>query len=331
MISLGLLGYPLTHSLSPRLHGAALWEMGLPGEYLLYPVPPLPDGEPEIVALLERMRAGEIRGLNVTIPHKQSVIPHLDELTPLARSIGAVNTIYVKDGRLVGDNTDAPGFFSDLQRVFPAFATTSAKTVVDGVPGTLTGPPRALVLGAGGAARAVVFILVLAGWQVTIAARRVAQAEALAEDLEREACGRYTGSQNNGRQRRGKGCPSPASVDVIPLSTAGLLGEGVQLIINATPVGMIPDRESSPWPDGAGFPAGAFVYDLIYKPPETALLQQARRAGLAASNGLGMLVEQACLALELWTEMPVPRRAMWQALPEYLDSSQAAYLAGLTS
>ncbi len=328
MISLGLLGYPLTYSLSPRLHGAALWETGLPGEYLLYPVPPLPEGEPKIAALLERMRAGAVRGLNVTIPHKQSVIPHLDELTPLAHSIGAVNTIYVKDGRLVGDNTDAPGFLSDLQRVFPGFSAASAKVALDGVPGTLAGPPRALVLGAGGAARAVVFVLVLAGWQVTLAARRVAQAEALAGDLERETCGPQAGK---GGPWQAKGRPSQANVDAIPLSMAGLLSEGVQLIVNTTPVGMIPDSESSPWPAGAGFPAGAFVYDLVYKPPETALLRQARQAGLAAANGLGMLVEQACLALELWTGTLVPRRAMWQVLPEYLDSSQAAYLAGLTS
>src|SRR5450759_1277704 len=114
MIQLGLTGYPLGHSLSPKLHAAAFKSVGLEGEYQLYPVAPDdPSGLPQ---LLGRVRSGELQGLNVTIPHQQTVIPLLDELTPSAKAIGAVNTVYLKDGKLTGHNTDAPGFIIDLKR-----------------------------------------------------------------------------------------------------------------------------------------------------------------------------------------------------------------------
>ena len=122
-------------------------------------------------ALLAHLRAGEIDGLNVTIPHKQTVLPLLDELTPGAQTIGAVNTIYVREGRLIGANTDAPGFLSDLKRFFTQSAVLLGKS------------PRALVLGAGGAARATVYALLKEGWQVLLAVRRAEQALALAQDL----------------------------------------------------------------------------------------------------------------------------------------------------
>ena len=114
MMHLGLIGYPLGHSLSPTIHTAALKACGLEGDYSLFPVEP--DDIPGLEKLLSRLRTGELRGLNVTIPHKQNVIQFLDELTPRAGTIGAVNTIYFREGRLTGDNTDAPGFLSDLYR-----------------------------------------------------------------------------------------------------------------------------------------------------------------------------------------------------------------------
>ena len=114
MIKLGLLGYPLGHSLSPAIHGAALRSCGLDGSYSLFPIPP--DDKQRLEDLLESVRQGEIAGLNVTIPHKQNVIPFLDELTPTAKAIGAVNTIYLRDHQLIGENTDAPGFLADLKR-----------------------------------------------------------------------------------------------------------------------------------------------------------------------------------------------------------------------
>ena len=114
MIHLGLVGYPLGHSLSPKIHAAALKACGLQGDYSLFPIHP--DDKQGLRDLLAHIRAGEITGLNITIPHKQNVIELMDELTPTAKTIGAVNTIYFHNNRLIGDNTDAQGFLFDLKR-----------------------------------------------------------------------------------------------------------------------------------------------------------------------------------------------------------------------
>ena len=281
MLTLGLLGYPLSYSLSPRLHAAALHKMGINGEYQLYPVPPLPQGAAQLGAIFQRMRSGEIDGLNVTIPHKQTVLFHMDAFTETAEAIGAVNTVLPQQGRLIGDNTDAAGFLADLTRVLP-----------DG-----PRPAGALVLGAGGAARAVVYSLLSTGWEVTVAARRLEQAEALVDSL----------SISQDPLKRA----IPADLEADGLK--GLLQE-IGLVVNASSAGMIPDVEASPWPAEIPLPRQAFVYDLVYKPTETALLRQARAAGLAAVNGMGMLIEQAALALERWSGQPVPRQAMWQVI-----------------
>lgn len=163
MIQLGLIGYPLGHSLSPKIHAAALKACGLEGQYSLFPI--APEDKQGLKDLLARVRAGEITGLNVTIPHKQNVIEFMDELTPTTQAIGAVNTIYMRENKLIGDNTDAPGFLSDLKRV-----SNSSFSI----------PHSALVLGAGGSARAVVYALANDGWNVTIAARKIEQAQHLA-------------------------------------------------------------------------------------------------------------------------------------------------------
>lgn len=276
-----LTGWPLGHSLSPLLHGAALSALGLKGEYHLLPVPP---GDSfALEALLEQVRGGQLQGLNVTIPHKQAVLPLLDELSPAARAIGAVNTLWMREGRLVGENTDAPGFLADL------YAHLGDRLAENGR------ERCAWLLGAGGSARAVAFALASEGWRVVVAARRLEQAEALAASL-----GSWLDS---GR--------------FVPVSLAALPEGGVacpQLIVNATPLGMTPQVDTSPWPEGLAFPRGACVYDLVYNPPETRLVREARRAGLEAVTGLGMLVEQAALALEKWIGLPVPREVMFRAV-----------------
>ncbi|GAP08023.1 shikimate dehydrogenase [Anaerolinea thermolimosa] len=276
-----LTGWPLGHSLSPVLHQAALAALGLKGEYRLMPVPPA--DSTALAALLQQVRNGQLQGLNVTIPHKQAVLPLLDELSPTARAIGAVNTLWMREGRLVGENTDAPGFLADLYARLGDHLADKARERC------------AWLLGAGGSARAVAFALASEGWRVVIAARRLEQAEALALSL-----GYWLKAEQ-----------------FIPLSLAALPEGGVphpQLIINATPLGMTPQVETSPWPEGLAFPSGACVYDLVYNPPETRLVREARRAGLEAVTGLGMLVEQAALALEKWTGLPVPREAMFRAV-----------------
>lgn len=273
---LGLTGYPLDHSLSPSLHVAALQACALPGEYRLYPVPP--EDETGLQELLERMRSEALHGLNVTIPHKRKVLPLLDEVSPTAQAIGAVNTIYVRDGSLRGENTDAAGFLTDLGRVFP-----------------VTVPGVALVLGAGGSARAVVYALLQAGWQVCVAARRLEQAQALCQAISTRA-------------------------DALALDAAMLsrLTEErrVELLVNATPLGMGRQAGESPLPQGMRLPGMAFVYDLVYNPPETALLHAAQHAGLGCANGLGMLVEQARLAFKLWTGCEVEREVMNRAVTQ---------------
>jgi shikimate dehydrogenase len=291
--TLGVTGYPLGHSLSPQLHAAALRASGLAGEYRLYPIPTLPGGRGELEALLASFRQGGLDGLNVTIPHKQAVISYLDELTPLARQIGAVNTIYRRGQRLVGDNTDADGFMADLHQQF-----------------CLAGAPQAaLVLGAGGAARAVVHALLAAGWQVTIAARRPQAARQIINRLsvtrpscrviELERLPQYIRSLKNPARQPVRNSTSPPGGQ-LPLA----------LIVNATPVGMFPAVEHSPWPEGLPFPAQACVYDLVYNPLDTTLVRLARSAGLMAASGLGMLIEQAALAFERWTGVRPSSEAM---------------------
>jgi shikimate dehydrogenase len=271
MISLALTGFPLTHSLSPVLHRAALAAAHLPGDYTLLPAA-LPK---DLTDILNRLRAGTLHGLNVTIPHKQSILPLLDALTDTARAIGAVNTVYVRDGQLIGDNTDAPGFLSDFQ------SWQSAPSADNPI----------LILGAGGAARAVAYALSRHGYTLHIAARRLDQARTLATDFALAGAHPLAHSSS-----------SPCSVCTLSLS----------IIINTTPLGMSPDTQATPW--AHPFPANAAVYDLIYNPRETTFLQQARTARLPTRNGLGMLIEQAALAFEIWTGAPANREAMRTAL-----------------
>jgi shikimate dehydrogenase len=283
---LGLVGWPLGHSLSPRLHNAALAALNLPGEYRLYPVPPFPEGQAHLADLLDQVRKGALDGLNVTIPHKQNVLSLLDDLTPTAAAIGAANLIFMKAGRLTGDNADAAGFLADLQH--------------NGLADPISGSRTALVLGAGGSTRAVVYALIHAGWQVWIAARRIEQASALVASLQ----------------------ISGPALHVLRLEAEALSG-AYGLIVNTTPLGMSPDVETCPWPAGLPFPPGAGVYDLVYNPFETTLVRQARAAGLHAANGLGMLVNQAAIAFETWTGQPAPLDAMWAAVAPQKEGTSA--------
>ena len=298
--ALGLIGYPLGHSLSPKLHHAALEAAGLDGAYTLYPIPPSPlgreaggeGGTSKLKDLLEKIRAGEIHGLNVTIPHKQTVIPYLNELTPTAQAIGAVNTIYFRDNKLTGDNTDAPGFLADLKK----FLDGRRKTEDWQTPSPIPRPRSALVLGAGGSARAIVYALLQDGWHVTLAARRSEQAETLKSKIENRE--------------------SKISILPLPFDKHDLRSSIFDLLINTTPLGMTPHIDTSPWPANLPFPENAAVYDLVYNPRETKLVRDARAAGLPATTGLGMLIEQAALAFEIWTGRGGMGEAMRKAMRE---------------
>ena len=282
MISLGLIGYPLSHSLSPRLHMAAFKALGLDGEYRLYPV--APEDIDGLIKIAGCIRNGELQGLNITIPHKQSILPLVDELAPSAKVIGAVNTISFENNKLIGHNTDAPGFLSDLRRYLPNEFSEK----------------KSIVLGAGGAARAVVYALLMDNWTVSLAVREadVEQAALLIASITHEV---------NGGEIRS------VLIEVDELSPHL---DGINLIVNATPVGMFPESGNSPWPRGLFFPKGAVVYDLVYNPRETAFIQQARAAGLRTGSGIGMLVEQAALSFEIWTGQVPPRDHMCASVEE---------------
>jgi shikimate dehydrogenase len=275
----GLIGWPLGHSLSPRIHQAALRLTGLEGDYKLYPIPPGPQRKESFSTLLEKLRCGSVNGLNVTIPYKIEILDLVESLSPAAQAVGAANTLFLQDQRIMGDNTDAAGFVADLRELLPHLFSSS-------------GEKTALVLGSGGAARAVVFALLQTGWRAVVASRSTERGQLLADhmDLPGKAYG----------------------VEVILLNAESLTrliqNQNISLIVNATPAGMAPHVDQSPWPAGVPFPGKAAVYDLIYSPAETCLVKSARAAGLPAYTGLGMLVEQAACAFEIWTGIK-PARA----------------------
>ena len=225
------------------------------------------------------VRSEGVAGANVTVPYKEAIVPWLDGLTPVAHVIGAVNTLVKKEGRLIGHNTDSAGLLADLH----AHDVPLAQRTV-------------LILGAGGAARSAVAACASFGAKIRVAARRHEQAEALK-------------------------AIAPVEIEVFGWTPAELrhAGEDCVAMINATPLGMTPHADLSPWPDGTPFPADVFVYDLVYNPAETRLTRQARAAGLRAATGLGMLVEQGALAFELWTGQTAPRFLMRQAAENALS------------
>jgi len=213
------------------------------------------------------------------VPHKAAVLPYLDAVYPVAQTIGAVNAIVVGDGHLTGFNTDWSGFLADLE-----------------AHGVALGGRECVVLGAGGSARAVVYALASAGGRVTVLARRPEQAAQLVAEL-------------------GEALPASALASGALAAAAEVAG-GVYhpVIVNTTPLGLAGANAAlSPWPD-APLPADAFVYDLVYNPPLTPFLHQAQAAGARAANGLGMLVNQAAEAFELWTNRAPDREVMRRAV-----------------
>jgi shikimate dehydrogenase len=276
----GLIGWPVEHSISPSMHNAAFREMGIDWHYQLLPTP-----AEQLESTLAGLEEEGYRGVNVTVPHKQAVIPYLDRVADAVRGIGAVNTIVVSRGELVGHNTDGDGFLQALQEE-----------------GLEPQGKRALVLGAGGAARAVVYSLAQAGCSVTLHNRTAERAQVLAAQM----------------RDLGVGAPVTA-VDRIGeiTDTDGGLSR-LDLLVNATALGMSPATSRSPWPEGRPIPRHWAVFDLVYNPKETRLLAQARSSGAQAIGGSGMLVHQGALALELWTGQTPPvdvmRRAAERAL-----------------
>jgi shikimate dehydrogenase len=280
----GLIGWPVSHSVSPAMHNAAFEQMRLDWRYLLFPVATEP--AERIGDAVRGLRALGLRGANVTVPHKQNVIAHLDRLTISAQAIGAVNTIIVDNkGLLIGDNTDAPGFIADLRAngVEPAGLRTT-------------------VLGAGGAARAVVYGLAEAGAsEIAVFNRSPDRAYDLVVDM-----------RNLFPQCRLSAHELPGGIARVAPQT--------DLIVNCTTLGMTPRTEELPWDEATPFASSHVVYDLVYNPMVTRLLDMAAADGARTVGGLGMLVWQAALAFERWTGKMPDVKVMWSAALERLDT-----------
>ena len=276
---LGIIGHPIGHSISPVFQQAALDHLAIDGVYEKWDV--LPDG---VGAFLDGLRAPDVWGINVTVPHKEAVIPFLDEVDDWASAAGAVNTIVNRQGRLTGHNTDGTGFLRALR---------------DGG-GFDPAGKRALILGAGGAARGVVFALTRAGVEsLTVANRTVERAQRLAE---------LAGSN---------GVPASAC----SLADAADAAAGAAVIVNCTTMGMShgPDESGSPL-SAEQIPADCLVNDLVYNPLETPLLRAAARAGAPVLGGIEMLVYQGAASFEMWTGQAAPVAVMLDAAIAEMES-----------
>lgn len=265
----GLLGWPVAHSLSPVMHNAAFAALGLNWCYVPLPVPP-----EEVANAVSGLTAMGFKGANVTVPHKESVLPTLSNIVPNARELGAVNTLVLssrQDGvpLVTGHNTDDRGFIGALRQG-----------------GCDPRHKQAVVVGAGGAARAVVFGLLWSNVdQVTVFNRNMERAETLKAEL-------------------GQRCEEDAKrIKVLPLEPETLIEtcRTADLLVNATSVGMAPQPDESIWPAAVPLPQHLTVFDLVYAPLETRLLAQTKAAGANPIDGLGMLVRQGAIASQLWT------------------------------
>lgn len=271
----GLFGYPVEHSFSPAMHNAAYEKLGLNWVYVPYGVQP-----DRLQQAVEGIRSLELAGVNVTVPHKQNMLPLLDEIDPAARITGAVNTVVNVRGKLHGYNTDGPGFIRSLET--GANFSPRGKSV--------------LLVGAGGAARAVAIALALAGVDsLYITNRTPERAEGLARDVS-EACQIKTHVLPGGNE--------------LPEERVA----AVDLVVQTTSIGMSPRVDQAPEFPYAALNPGQLVCDLVYNPEKTQFLQRAAAQGARTLNGLGMLLYQGVLAFELWTGRPAPVDIMRETL-----------------
>ena len=274
----GVFGQPVAENPTGVMQEAGFAAAGLNWRYLNFEVPPA-----QLGAAMDAMDALGFRGINLTIPHKVAVIEHLDDLSREARAIGAVNTVRLVDGRKIGENTDGKGFLRGLR--------TDA--------GIDPAGKRVVVLGAGGAARAIATELALAGASdLLVVNRSPDRGRTMVEDL-RAATGAKAGFQ--------------------PWTGTFRIPQWCELLVNATSIGLYPDVDAMPDIDLAEASGGMLVADAVFNPPETKLLAAARSRGLATLDGLSMLVYQGVIAFEMWTGQRADEKAMKTALRGALD------------
>ncbi len=267
-----LLAYPAGHSISPTMHNAAFQHLGLPFHYQALEV-----GPEDLSIAMDKLREPQVAGSNVTVPHKQAVMAYMDSLSDVAKQIGAVNTIINNDGLLHGHNTDASGYLRSLQDIN---FSPEGKSVV--------------MIGAGGAARAVLYALLEAkATEIFIYNRTSEKATALADDF--SALGKVSAVTTDNLKETIQNC---------------------QLLVNTTSVGMVKegkDPDVSPIPDDY-LPKEGLVSDIIYKPRQPRLLANAHKAGLATQHGLGMLVYQGAYSFKEWTGVDAPTDIMFKSI-----------------
>jgi len=273
-----VIGHPIEHSMSPVMHNAALNDLALDYVYLAFDVL-TNDLEKAILGI----KKGNIKGINVTIPHKEAIIPYLDELDPLSKQIGAVNTIKNEGGVLLGRNTDALGAKQAL---------LDAGFKIEG--------KKALILGAGGAARAISFALSEKSDEIFISNRTEERAIKLAKELQEKAKIKATGKDMSEKTLR-------------------TLAYSVDILINTTPIGMYPKIDISPISKDF-LNENLFVFDIIYNPLQTRLLKDAKETGSKILNGLDMFINQGALAFEWWTGKKPNVKLMKEKIIEQLGN-----------
>jgi len=278
----GLFGYPVGHSFSPAMHNAALRALGINWVYIAFAVQPA-----HLPAAVAAIRALDMPGANITVPHKEAVLHLLDEVSEAARLAGAVNTVVHRDGVLFGDNTDGRGF---LRAIAEAGFKPRGRTVV--------------IIGAGGAARAVGTALAGAGAKRFVLVNRTLERAQQLGDL----------LASLGPEVR----VFPWSELAQPSAAAAELFEEARLVVQTTSLGMYPAVDTSVPITPALFHRDQLVCDLVYNPPLTRFLKLAQAAGAGVLNGLGMLLHQGALALEAWTGRPAPLAVMRAALEKQL-------------
>ncbi len=275
---LGIMGFPVSHSLSPVMHNAAIAAMGL--DYVYVPLPIAVEDLGTAIAGLKAVQS--VQGFNLTIPHKVEVIPFLDEVMPIARSVGAVNTVKRIGDRWVGTNTDVAGFLEPLKQLNCDWQKTPA-----------------LILGAGGAAKAVAAACLELGCPIIHVVGR-----------DSKKIKQFHGTMTS--QLR------DYNLRVHPWTSLPHLLEVAGIVINATPIGMASDPHTPiSAAEVALLPDQAIAYDLIYTPRPTKFLQLAAARGLKAIDGLEMLINQGAIGLEWWLDQPVPIDVMRQALLQH--------------
>jgi shikimate dehydrogenase len=274
---IALLGDPVAHSLSPAMHNQAFEQYGLDFAYVPLRVPA--EG---VKTAVEALRVFNFRGANVTLPHKQAVIPYLDEVTESSRVIGAVNTILNQDGRLIGTTTDPEGFLECYRENGHSFIGQSVA-----------------ILGNGGSARTIAYSLLMHD--------RPSQVFLVGRDLRKS---RQLASEISDRLdlRGGTALPAPEAVDLADYAS---VRDRIQVVVNTTPVGMHPNVEASPL-EARDLLPGQVIYDIVYAPERTRLLRDAEVRGLKTVGGLGMLVHQGRASFEFWTGIK-PDAAMFYA------------------